>query len=109
MLQEIYIPRDSFQMMRFCRPLFNFPRKTDQLKMGDLLFFGDNNLCNHVAIYYQDGIYYHSSGVEFGRNGISKENLYESQDDDKTSRYYRSKLICAGRVTRSYLWNKTLR
>ena len=109
MLQEIYIPRDSFQMMRFCRPLFNFPRKTDQLKMGDLLFFGDNNLCNHVAIYYQDGIYYHSSGVEFGRNAISKENLYESQDDDKTSRYYRSKLICAGRVTRSYLWNKTLR
>ena len=109
MLQEIYIPRDSFQMMRFCRHLFNFPGKTDQLKMGDLLFFGDNNLCNHVAIYYQDGIYYHSSGVEFGRNGISKENLYESQDDDKTSRYYRSKLICAGRVTRSYLWNKTLR
>ena len=95
--------------MRFCKHLFNFPGKIEQLQMGDLLFFGDNNLCNHVAIYYQDGIYYHSSGVEFGRNGISKENLYESQDDDKTSRYYRSKLICAGRVTRSYLWNKTLR
>ena len=109
MRQDIYIPRDSYQIMRFCRHLFNFPVETEQLQMGDLLFFGDNNLCNHVAIYYQDGIYYHSSGVEFGRNGISKENLYESQDDDKTSRYYRSKLICAGRVTRSYLWNKTLR
>tara|TARA_B100000900_G_scaffold301099_1_gene259692 strand:- start:152 stop:907 length:756 start_codon:yes stop_codon:yes gene_type:complete len=109
MRQEIYIPRDSYQIMRFCRHLFNFPRKTNQLQMGDLLFFGDNNECNHVAIYYQNGIYYHSSGIEFGRNGISKEKLYESKYDDKTSRYYRSKLICAGRVTRSYQWNKFLR
>ena len=109
MRQEIYIPRDSYQIMRFCKHLFNFPGNMDLLQMGDLLFFGDNNICNHVAIYYGNGIYYHSSGLEFGRNGISKENLYESKDDDKTSRYYRSKLICAGRVTRSYLWNKTLR
>jgi len=109
MMQEIFIPRDSYQIMRFCRHLFNFPGKTDQLKMGDLLFFGNNNVCNHVAIYYQNGIYYHSSGVEFGRNGISKEKLYESEYDDETSRYYRSKLICAGRVTRSYIWNKPLR
>ena len=109
MRQEIYIPRDSYQIMRFCRHLFNFPSKIDQLQMGDLLFFSDNNVCNHVAIYSHDGIYYHSSGVEFGRNGISKEKLYESQYDDKTSRYYRSKLLCAGRVTRSYIWNKTLR
>ena len=109
MRQEIYIPRDSYQIMLFCRHLFNFPGETDQLKMGDLLFFGDNNVCNHVAIYYGNGIYYHSSGVEFGRNGISKDNLYESQYDDKTSRYYRSKLMCAGRVCKSYLWNKTLR
>ena len=109
MMQEIFIPRDSYQIMRFCRHLFNFPGKTDQLKMGDLLFFGNNNVCNHVAIYYQNGIYYHSSGVEFGRNGISKEKIYESEYDDETSRYYRSKLICAGRVTRSYIWNKPLR
>ena len=109
MRQQIYIPRDSYQIMHFCRHLFNFPEKNYQLKMGDLLFFGDNNICNHVAIYYRSGIYYHSSGIEFGRNGISKENLYESQHDDNTSRYYRSKLICAGRVTRSYQWNKALR
>lgn len=109
MRQGIYIPRDSYQIMHFCRHLFNFPGKIDQLKMGDLLFFGNNNVCNHVAIYSHKGIYYHSSGIEFGRNGISKEELYESQDDDKTSRYYRSKLICAGRVTNSYIWNKKLR
>ena len=109
MRQAIHIPRDSYQMMRFCRHLFNFPGRTEQLRMGDLLFFGDNNVCNHVGIYYQNGIYYHSSGVEFGRNGISKEKLYQSENDDKIARYYRSKLICAGRVTRSYLWNKTLR
>ena len=109
MRQEIFIPRDSYQIMLFCRHLFNFPGRIDQLQMGDLLFFGDSNSCNHIAIYDCNGFYYHSSGVEFGRNGISKENLYESQDDDTISRYYRSKLICAGRVTRSYLWNKTLR
>ena len=109
MLEEINIPRDSFQIMRFCRHLFNFPGEIDQLQMGDLLFFGDNNLCNHVAIYFQNGIYYHSSGIEFGRDGISKEKLYESQCDDEISKHYRSRLICAGRVTRSYLWNKTLR
>tara|TARA_B100000212_G_scaffold8827_1_gene6580 strand:- start:260 stop:493 length:234 start_codon:yes stop_codon:yes gene_type:complete len=77
--------------------------------MGDLLFFGDNKICNHIAIYSHEGIYYHSSGVEFGRDGISKEKLYESKSDDRTSKYYRSKLLCAGRVTRSYLWDKTLR
>ncbi len=109
MRQKIYIPRDSYQIMHFCRHLFNFPWEIDQLQMGDLLFFGDNNVCNHIAIYSHDGIYFHSSGIEFGRNGISKERLYESKYDDKTSKYYRSKLICAGRVTRSYIWNKSLR
>ena len=77
--------------------------------MGDLLFFGDKNVCNHVAIYFQNGTYYHSSGIEFGRDGISKEKLYESHYEDKIARYYRSKLICAGRITRSYRWNKILR
>jgi len=109
MSQEVYIPRDSYQIMHFCRHLFNFPGKIDQLQSGDLLFFGDNNVCNHVGIYSNKGIYYHSSGIEFGRDGISKEDLYESKCDDKTSRYYRSKLISAGRVTRSYVWNKHLR
>ena len=109
MRQGINIPRDSYQIMRFCKHLFNFPGNNNLLQMGDLLFFGDNNVCNHVAIYSHEGIYYHSSGIEFGRNGISKENLYASKYDDKTSNYYRSKLLCAGRVTRSYLWNKTLR
>jgi len=109
MRQEIFIPRDSYQIMLFCRHLFNFPGPMDQLQMGDLLFFGDNNVCNHVAIYSHEGYYYHSSGIEFGRDGIYKERLYESEYDDNTSNYYRSKLISAGRVTRSYLWNKPLR
>jgi len=109
MSQEIYIPRDSYQIMRFCRHLFDFPGDIKNLQMGDLLFFGDYKVCNHVAIYSQDGIYYHSSGIEFGRNGISKEKLYESDNDDKIAKYYRSKLISAGRVVRSYRWDKTLR
>ena len=109
MRQNIYLPRDSYQMLKFCRPIFNFLKNVELLQMGDLLFFGDDNVCNHVAIYSHEGIYYHSSGIEFGRNGISKEKIYESNYDDKISRYYRSKLIFAGRVIRSYQWNKTLR
>ena len=104
MRHDIYIPRDSYQIMNFCRHLFYFPGETDLLKTGDLLFFGENNVCNHVAIYSHNGIYYHSSGIENGRNGISKESLYESRHDDRISRLYRSKLICAGRVTRSYVY-----
>ena len=109
MQNGIYIPRDSYQLMSFCRHLCKFPGNSISLEMGDLLFFGDNNRCNHVAIYFKNGKYYHCSGKEFGRDGISTESLYESENDDTVSRHYRSKLICAGRVYRSIQWDKTLR
>ncbi len=109
MSEEINIPRDSYQMISFCKHLFDFPGSIEILKMGDLLFFGDHHKCDHVAIYLNDGRYYHCSGKEFGRNGIAIDNLYESDKDDSISRHYRSKLICAGRVIRSYQWNKSIR
>ena len=109
MKHDIYVPRDSYQLMSFCRHLFKFPGNSESLQMGDLLFFGDNNRCNHVAIYSNNGMYYHCSGKEDGRDCITKESLYESENDDEVSRYYRSKLLCAGRVVRSFRWDKTLR
>ena len=109
MKENIYIPRDSYQIMAFCKHLFDFPGNIELLQKGDLLFFGEQNICNHIAIYFEKGYYYHSSGIEYGRNGIAIENLYESKNDDIISNYYRSKLICAGRVIRSYRWDRTLR
>ena len=109
MMQKIFIPRDSYQIKEFCKHLFYFPYNFESLEMGDLLFFGDHNVCNHIAIYHSNGRYYHCSGVENGRNGIAKDNLYELVNDDEISKYYRSKLISAGRVIRSYRWDRSLR
>jgi cell wall-associated NlpC family hydrolase len=104
---EIYIPRDSYQIKSFCRHLFNFKETNKSLKKGDILFFGNKNKCDHVGIYKGDGFYYHSSGKDYGRNGIGIDTLKDT--NDKISLHYQSKLISAGRVIRSYGWNKTIR
>ena len=75
--------------------------------MGDILFFGDQSKCNHVAIYFEDGFYWHSSGKDNGRDGIGKDNLFNN--NNLISSHYNSQLISVGRVTKSYQWNKTLR
>jgi len=106
---NIFIPRDSLQLKIFCEHLFNFPGDISALKMGDILFFGEGKKCNHVGIYYSKGKYFHSSGKEYGRNGIALDSVIDRKDSDVVSNYYRSKLISAGRITKSYLWNKTMR
>ena len=77
------------------------------LKKGDLLFFGNKIKCDHVGIYKGDGFYYHSSGIDYGRNGIGIDTLKDT--NDKISLHYQSKLISAGRIIRSYRWNKSIR
>ena len=104
---KIYIPRDSYQIKSFCKHLFNFKENNKSLKKGDILFFGNKNKCDHVGIYKGDGFYYHSSGKDYGRNGIGIDTLKET--NDKISLHYQSKLISAGRITRSYRWNKSIR
>ncbi len=104
---EIYLPRDSYQIKSFCRHLFNFTEKCKSLQKGDILFFGNNNKCDHVGIYKGDGFYYHSSGNDYGRNGIGIDTLKETNDE--ISLHYQSKLISAGRIVRSYRWNKSIR
>ena len=104
---KIYIPRDSYQIKSFCKHLFNFKENNKSLKKGDILFFGKQNKCDHVGIYKGDGLYYHSSGTDYGRNGIGIDTLKET--NDKISLHYQSKLISAGRITRSYRWNKSIR
>ncbi len=104
---EIYIPRDSYQIRSFCRHLFTFKEDEYSLKKGDILFFGNKTKCDHVGIYKGDGFYYHSSGSDYGRNGIGIDTL--TKTNDKISSHYQSKLISAGRVFRSFRWDKTIR
>jgi cell wall-associated NlpC family hydrolase len=104
---KIYIPRDSYQIKSFCKHLFNFKENNISLKKGDILFFGNKNKCDHVGIYKGDGLYYHSSGIDYGRNGIGIDTLKDT--NDKISLHYQSKLISAGRIVRSYRWNKSIR
>ena len=104
---QIHIPRDSFQIKSFCKHLFYYKESYTALRPGDLLFFGNEEKCDHIGIYKGDGFYYHSSGVEFGRNGIGLDTLKNS--NDKISLHYKSKLISAGRVVRNYRWDRTIR
>jgi len=104
---DIYIPRDSYQMKSFCKHLFYFKESYTALQAGDLLFFGNKSKCDHVGIYKGQGVYYHSSGKEFGRNGIGLDTLKNS--NDRISIHYKSKLISAGRIVRNYRWDRTIR
>ena len=104
---HIHIPRDSYQIKSFCKHLFYFKESYGVLHQGDLLFFGNKEKCDHIGIYKGNGLYYHCSGREYGRNGIGLDTLKRS--NDKISLHYQSKLISAGRVVRTYRWDRTIR
>ena len=106
-IHRVYIPRDSHQLKSFCKHLFNFKENQKPLQAGDILFFGNQEKCDHVGIYKGDGFYYHSSGNNFGRNGIGLDTIKETSDN--ISLHYQSKLISAGRVVRNYRWDRTIR
>ena len=96
--QEIWLPRDAYQQERFCEKIeIEIDWRSSQLIPGDLLFFGKEDLCNHVAIYRGDGFYWHSSGRSFGNNGIGCDGLNLS-DKNPIACHYRTQLRGAGRV-----------
>jgi len=104
---NIHIPRDSYQIRSFCKHLFYYKESYAALRPGDLLFFGNDEKCDHIGFYKEDGLYYHSSGKAFGRNGIGLDT--QKKSNDKISLHYKSKLISAGRVVRNYRWDRTIR
>ncbi|HEY9889247.1 MAG TPA: C40 family peptidase [Candidatus Obscuribacterales bacterium] len=91
----VQLPRDAYQQEHFVTPLH-----LGDLSAGDLLFFGTRDRTTHVALYWQDGNYIHSSGKDQGRNGIGIDSLTNLQDP--ISRNYHQQLRGAGRVTQSY-------
>lgn len=90
----IWIPRDSYQQEEFAETIAR-----EQLKPGDLIFFGQQRV-NHVALYLGDDYYIHSSGKDRGRNGIGIDRL--SADGDRISLAYYQDLWGYGRVMNSY-------
>jgi cell wall-associated NlpC family hydrolase len=91
----IWLPRDSYQQAEFTQPV-----AVEDLQLGDLLFFAAAERVNHVALYLGDNYYIHSSGIEFGRNGIGIDELRE--DGNAVSRTYYQQFWGAGRVMSSY-------
>ncbi len=95
--QGIWLPRDAYQQESFCQSIELKPNNFESLLQGDLLFFGSNERCTHVAIYKAKGFYWHSSGLHNGRNGIGVDNLYPT-DKSIIACHYRSILRGAARV-----------
>ncbi len=96
-LKNIWIPRDAYQQEKFCTKIEFNKYTLEGIIPGDLLFFGNDKRCSHVAIYIDEGYYWHSSGIENGRNGIGIDNL-KIISKDSISFYYKSILRGAGRI-----------
>tara|TARA_B100000579_G_scaffold333531_1_gene284013 strand:+ start:286 stop:1056 length:771 start_codon:yes stop_codon:yes gene_type:complete len=98
----IWIPRDAYQQENFCKSLvLDFQSLGENLKPGDLLFFGSSRKCNHVGLHIENGFYIHSSGVSNGHNGIEIDGLFQPKLGSIAS-FYRSQFRGAGRVVSCY-------
>jgi hypothetical protein len=89
----IWLPRDSYQQEAFTQRI-----SIDELQPGDLIFFGEKRV-THVALYLEGLDYIHSSGIEFGNNGIGINQLC-NEGNQVNKNYYQQFWSC-GRVVKS--------
>ncbi|AHB88807.1 NlpC/P60 family peptidase [Thermosynechococcus sp. NK55a] len=101
--QGIWLPRDAYQQEAFATPLGSnsIAETLPQLQRGDLVFFGSCEKATHVGLYLGQGQYIHSSGKEYGRNGIGIDTLFPSEDP--VSIAYQRQFRGGGRIEYSYL------
>ncbi len=95
--EDIWLPRDAYQQEKFCKQIQFNSETFDELIPGDLVFFGDPNICSHVGLYKGQKLYWHSSGEKDGRNGIGIDELQPAKENH-ISIFYRSKLRSIGRI-----------
>ena len=88
----IWIPRDAYQQEAFGSPV-----PLDEIKIGDLIFFGSPIKATHVGIYIGNDEYIHSSGNEHGHNGIAVSAIAGL---DKVSQWYSTQLRGAARIAK---------
>ena len=99
----IWVPRDSYQQADFCQPIGQqppLPKDFEQLLPGDLIFFTFGRRVDHVAMYWGNGSYLHSSGGDRGHDGIAWDTIYPAAGDTIAHRY-RQHICQLGRVDRS--------
>tara|TARA_B100000700_G_C15051500_1_gene860541 strand:+ start:2021 stop:2731 length:711 start_codon:yes stop_codon:yes gene_type:complete len=99
--EGIWLPRDAYQQEIFCKLINASPSNYSNLLEGDLIFFGDGPKSTHVALYAENGCYWHSSGLLHGNNGIALNNL-NSKNFNSVETHYRSQYRCAGRIMHSF-------
>ncbi len=94
----VWIPRDAYQQEAFGSSV-----PLDKIKIGDLIFFGSPHVsptkATHVGIYIGNDEYIHSSGNEYGHNGIAVSAIAGL---DKVSQWYSTQLRGAARITKCY-------
>lgn len=91
----VWLPRDAYQ-----QEAFTLAVAVEDLRVGDLVFFGSEQKATHVGLYLGEGFYIHSSGREIGRDGIGIDLL--SELGEKVGRSYYRQLRGCGRVVKSY-------
>lgn len=87
----LWIPRDAYQQEAFAKPI-----NIEEIQIGDLIFFGNPTKATHVGIYIGNGEYIHSSGKEYGHNGIA---ISELTGLDRVSQWYADQFRGAARIT----------
>jgi cell wall-associated NlpC family hydrolase len=86
----IWLPRDSYQQAEFVERLADGPVTEETLQLlqaGDLIFFQFGQRVDHVAIYWGDGRFLHSSGADKGHGGMAWDELLPKEDDAIAKRY----------------------
>lgn len=96
----IWLPRDAYQQEAFTQPI-----AFEELRPGDLVFFGPTHKATHVGLYLGDNHYIHSSGKDQGHNGIAIDVL--SDQAGSVSRRYYAQLRGVGRIVGTYQPSKT--
>lgn len=93
--EGIWLPRDAYQQEDFTQKV-----ALEEVRLGDLVFFGTEIKIDHVGLYLGEDQYIHSSGKSKGRNGIAIDLLQDTGDNIGRSIYQR--LRGFGRVVQSF-------
>lgn len=101
MVNGIWLPRDAYQQEAFVQKV-----TLSLIQPGDLIFFGTPQKATHVALHLGEMHYIHSSGKNYGRNGIGIDAL--SEQGDEVSQAYYQQFRSMGRVVACYPPKKIL-
>jgi len=92
-LMNIYFPRDTKDQIK-SEYLFNI--KLNDCNKGDLIYFYDNDIPNHVGIFITSEVFIHSSGFVKMSSIIKNNNFYDETLGKMKSKVFKLKLNIKG-------------